>query len=288
MAAHSQPFSPRQSMNVPGFEVFHYRARQQENIPIHHHDFYEVYFFRSGKVDFRVEGRTYRLEPGDVLLIGPQQFHQAIVDPNTVYERFVLWIDKAFLVSVSTPDMPLWDCFDRSTDLLRPDKLPSAALLTLLEPLIEEFYSNRPGGPLYARGLFLQLMVTLNRLVRGRASGVLVPEAPDLISQVLTFIGSHFEEPITLEQLSAEFFVSKYHLSREFRQRVGTSLYHYVICKRLLRARELMDEGQAPGAVYQSCGFGDYANFYRAFRSEYGLSPKDYCTGQIKLASCKK
>ena len=26
----------------------------------------------------------------------------------------------------------------------------------------------------------------------------------------------------------------------------------------------------------QSCGFGDYSNFYRAFRAEYQISPKEY------------
>lgn len=34
--------------------------------------------------------------------------------------------------------------------------------------------------------------------------------------------------------------------------------------------------GQAPGEVYQSCGFGDYANFYRAFKGEYGISPREF------------
>ena len=28
--------------------------------------------------------------------------------------------------------------------------------------------------------------------------------------------------------------------------------------------------------VYQHCGFGDYSNFYRAFKAEYGISPKDF------------
>ena len=48
------------------------------------------------------------------------------------------------------------------------------------------------------------------------------------------------------------------------------------IFRRLLQARELIASGQAPGEVYQGCGFGDYANFYRAFKGEYGVSPREF------------
>ena len=41
-------------------------------------------------------------------------------------------------------------------------------------------------------------------------------------------------------------------------------------------ARELIASGRAPGDIYQFCGFGDYANFYRAFKSEYGISPRQF------------
>jgi AraC-like DNA-binding protein len=57
---------------------------------------------------------------------------------------------------------------------------------------------------------------------------------------------------------------------------VGTSIYRYVIFRRLLQARELMSAGEPPGEVYQLCGFGDYANFYRAFKGEYGISPREF------------
>ncbi|MBP3493558.1 MAG: helix-turn-helix transcriptional regulator [Oscillospiraceae bacterium] len=44
----------------------------------------------------------------------------------------------------------------------------------------------------------------------------------------------------------------------------------------LSKARELLEAGQPPGAVCQSCGFGDYANFYRAFKGEYGVGPREF------------
>ena len=74
--------------------------------------------------------------------------------------------------------------------------------------------------------------------------------------------------------------MSKYHLSHEFSRVVGTGVYRYIMLKRLLIARQMLSGGVAPGTVFSSCGFGDYANFYRAFKSQYGISPRDCMTAE--------
>lgn len=280
MPISAQRFDSRQSMKDKRFEVFHYRDKKLDSVSIHHHDFFEVYFFLSGRVSFKVEGKSYHLEPGDLLLINPQELHQPDIGQDALYERIVLWIDRTYLAGLcSAAGTDLAACFNNDapghTNLLRPTKLRRAALSQLLEGLIREYYSDELGSFAYAQGLLTQFMVELNRLAQ--SSGYVERrEEPDLVTQVLAYIGNHYQENITLESLASEFFVSKYHLSHEFSHRVGTSVYRYVIFRRLLQARELIAAGQAPGEVYQSCGFGDYANFYRAFKGEYGISPREF------------
>ena len=282
MAVSAQRFDSRQSMKNKQFEVFHYRDKKPDNVGIHHHDFFEVYFFLSGRVSFKVEGKTYHLEPGDLLLINPQELHQPEIGADTLYERIVLWIDRTYLGNLcNAAGVDLASCFDTEnpahTNLLRPSKLRRAAISQLLDRLAQEYYNDELGSFAYAQGLLTQFMVELNRLAQ-YSGPVQKWEEPDLVSQVLSYIGNHYHENITLESLAAEFFVSKYHLSHEFSHRVGTSIYRYVIFRRLLQARELIAAGQTPGEVYQSCGFGDYANFYRAFKGEYGISPREFAT----------
>lgn len=288
MTAKAQRFDRRQSMKNKRFEVFHYRDKRGENIRIHHHDFYEIYFLLGGNVDFLIEGKTHHLEPGDLLLISPQELHQAQIRTDSPYERIVLWIDRGYLAGLGDSGWGLDACFEKDspahTNLLRPDKMRRAFLRDLLEKLVTEFYGGKPGGELYAHALLVQFMVEVNRLVRHATTALPRQEEPDLISQVLAYIGSHFQEELTLEQLAGEFYVSKYHLSHEFTSRMGISIYRYVIFRRLMLAKELMEDGCAPVAVCQTCGFGDYANFYRAFKSEYGISPKAYfaeVTGKV-------
>lgn len=280
----AQRFDSRQSMRNKRFEVFHYRDTMLENVSVHHHDFYEIYFFLSGKVRFRIEGRTYDLEPGDLLLINPRELHQPEIEKNGLYERIVLWIDRSFLHSLCTEDMNLSGCFDTVSpeyaNLLRLPRNHRMALGQMLERLNREYNGHQVGNTVYAQGLLMQILVELNRLARQNTMLVPKTEEPDLTGQVLLYIGNHFRENITLESLASEFYVSKYHLSHEFSNRVGTSVYRYVIFRRLMHARELMAAGKAPGEIYQSCGFGDYANFYRAFKAEYGISPREFAASE--------
>ncbi len=276
----AQRFTIRQSMQEKPYEIFHYRDRKIKNIGVHHHDFYEIYFFQEGRVDFRVQGQFYRLEPGDLLLINPHELHEAQVDPEKKYERIVLWLDRNFLRDLGENQWDLTACFERNStghsNLLHSDQIQRTVLQNILEKLNDEYYANRGGSQLYARGLLLQLLVEINRMVQKAPEPLPETGEPDLIGQVLGYIGSHYQKSISLQSLAEQFYVSQYYLSHEFKRRVGTSVYRYIIFKRLMQAREMMDQGDPPGMVYQSCGFGDYANFYRAFKGEYGIGPKEY------------
>lgn len=291
MRERAQHFDPRQNMHSKDFEIFHYREPKPNEVEVHHHDFYEVYFFLNGEVEYWVEGRVFRLLPGDLLLINPMELHRPIVKIDSpVYERIVLWIDKEHLKVLADSSVDLMRCFDSTapthTNLLRPTPADRADITTHLGNLVRESYSTDFGAKLAAQGLFLQFMVKLNRLAASLAlssDAVAMttdntlekehPETSPLIAQVLSYINEHYGEPISLDDLSQRFFVSKYHLSHEFSKAVGTGLYRYIMLKRLLIAKQMLSEGMPPGEVYGKCGFKDYTNFFRAFKAEYGISP---------------
>ncbi|MGN1002956.1 MAG: AraC family transcriptional regulator [Oscillospiraceae bacterium] len=277
-----QRFDPRQTMRRPNYEVFHYKDPRPSDVAVHHHDFYEVFFFLSGQVEYRVEGSIYYLQPGDLLLINPMELHQLIVkEGDSAYERVVLWIDRGFLESFSDERESLTRCFDNTisthTNLLHLTQTQQADVTERLERLVRESYGGGYGSSLCAHGLLLQLMVELNRMALC-TSGVRDDrvESSPLVTQVLAYIGEHYNEPLTLDGLAQRFYVSKYHLSHEFSRIVGTGVYHYILLKRLLIARQMLADGIAPSVVSVNCGFGDYANFYRAFKAQYGVTPSDY------------
>ena len=268
----ARSFDPRQNMQRLDFEVFHYHDPKMQEVPLHHHDFYEVYYFLGGSVEYLVEGRSYRLEPEDVLLISPRELHRPNVAPDEPYERIVLWIGAAFLKDIDTEDAALQRCFEAGHNLLHGAHTPVASLI---RQLAAESVSDRIASRLSAEGLFFQLMAELMRLSEGSAPESAGREESPLISQVVDYLGTHYREEISLDALAERFYVSKYHLSHAFSRSVGTGVYRYILLKRLQHARQMLLDGTGPGDACRESGFQDYANFYRSFRSVYGISPQD-------------
>lgn len=291
MASKAQAFNTRQHMLGHTYEVFRYRDAYLNEVALHHHDFYEVYLFLSGSVSYTIESRTYELVPGDILLISPMELHQPMVGREIRdYERIVLWIDPKYLRQYTDLGYDLTRCFDTSvpghTNLLRPDGSSRQYLTYLLEQLLAETESGEFCSELNAQTYLVQVLVKLNRMARQFSRSYEMKDKSDsLVAEVFSYINEHYHEDLSLDMLANKFFVSKYHLSREFGRLVGTSVYRYVIQKRLVIAKQLLSEGMASGEVYQHCGFGDYSNFYRAFKAEYQMSPKEFVANLKEIGS---
>ena len=269
MREHSQNFDPRQHMTAQTFEIFHYKDPKPADVEVHHHDFYEVYHLLEGHVDYWVEGRILSMEPGDLLLINPMELHRPIIRDRS-YERIVLWINREYLQNLSPA---LCACFE-SDDHVHLIHQGAGKVTVHLRDLVREYYSGDGCAPFAAQGIFLQFMSQLNRLSAKSSTQERSQQSP-LIQTALQYITENIGEELTLEKLAAACYVSKYYLSHAFTKEVGVSIYRYILLRRLLLARQLLAGGEPAGVVCRSCGFTDYTSFYRAFRSEYGISPKN-------------
>ncbi len=286
MRERSQRFDPRQTMQRDTFEVFHYREPRPNTVEVHHHDFYEVYYLLSGQVDYWVDGRIIRMTPGDLLLINPLELHRPMLGQGSpVYERIVLWINKDYLEGFDGGAQRLSRCFDTGlpghTHLIHSSTSERPALTARMGELVREFYSRDFGSDLCAEGLFLQFMVQLNRMAfHTESQQEETEDLSPLVQKVLGYITEHIHEELSLEDIAAHMFISKYHLSHAFSREVGVSVYRYVMLRRLMMARQLLLAGESAGQVCRSCGFADYTSFYRAFKSEYGVSPREFAANE--------
>ena len=245
------PYTKRQTMIAPDYEVYRYRSTYMNEVELHHHDFYEIYLLLRGRVEYIVENQLYRVRPGDWMLCSPLELHQArIATDADAYERIVLWI-------------------------ARPGAT-GAPLRTTVDKLCALKADKAYGSDLLAQSALVELLVGLNRAAAERGDARPTGTSDQVVDAVLHYIHEHYSEALTLDQLSEKFFISKYHLLRKFDAQVGTTVHRYILQKRLLNAKQLLAGGVPPNEVCQYCGFGDYANFYRAFRAEYNQTPRQY------------
>lgn len=96
------------------------------------------------------------------------------------------------------------------------------------------------------------------------------------LDSVFSYIHGHLTEDLSLERLEREFYVSRQHLIRQFKQRTGMTVHQYIVKARLDLCREYIEQGMSINVVCHKSGFGSYNHFFRAFKQEYGMTPKEY------------
>ena len=113
-----------------------------------------------------------------------------------------------------------------------------------------------------------------------------MPE-PDFLADVLAYIESHRDEPVTVAELARVAGFSPYHFSRLFTARFGVSVMDYVRTVRL-QAAALRLTGDAPPPLAElafDCGFESQEAFTRAFRRRYGTPPGQFKRDALKQQS---
>jgi AraC-like DNA-binding protein/mannose-6-phosphate isomerase-like protein (cupin superfamily) len=275
-----QEYSNRQYMLSTDYEIFHYKNTELSGVSLHHHDFYECYLFISGDVTYQIEGKIYYLKPGDIILINSKELHQAIINnKDIVYERIVLWMSKSFLKKLSDSKTDLTLCFESKgkKNVLRTDFETQKNIRLVLNKIISLQQSKGFGYELLYTAYITELMVYINNIAVMKDVDLNVDiEKSNLIDGIIDYIINHLEEDITVDELAEYCYLSKFHLLREFKKHTGTTIHRYIVQKKLILAKELILNQMSIMDVYKKCGFGDYSNFFRAFKNEYGVTPKQF------------
>lgn len=97
-----------------------------------------------------------------------------------------------------------------------------------------------------------------------------------LADEVFLFIRAHPDEDLSLARLEKEFYVSGAHISRTFRQAAGVGLHAYITKVRIDLSKKYILQGCPVQEVFARCGFGSYNHFFKAFKKECGMTPREY------------
>lgn len=269
------------------FEFFHLKDQKYMHFEYHYHDFVKILIFISGKVTYLIEGKAYRLRPWDILLVGNEEIHKPIIEPGEIYERFIIWVNPAFIEKHNNYDCNLMTCFklalQEKYNLIRPDMEVINNIRFILLQLENACKSEEFGNRILKNSILMQLIVHLNREYlneannrKGKSSGNVDVKYDKTIEKILDYLNSNLDNDLSIDNLSSKFYISKYYLMHKFKKQTGYSLHQYILHKRLIKAGALVKQGVPPTQVCTECGFGDYSNFVRAFKKMYGTSPKNY------------
>ena len=275
-------FTSRQNMIRNDYEFYHYKDDPHLEVEFHSHDFYEVYFYISGNVTFIVEGKVYHLRPGDIMLVNNKEIHRTVISPGAMYERYLIWVKPDYIAKYCNKNTDLSKCFESATirkyNLLRPSSESLLHLKSIVTKLEKANDSTGFGCEILKDIYLAELIVFLNRVYLDTDVQRIEEDITynEKISNIIQYINLNIGEELSLDELASRFYLSKYHLLREFKKYTGYTIHQYIQKKRLILARTLLRENIKISEIIIKCGYGDYSNFIRAFKKEYGVSPKRY------------
>jgi len=242
----------------------------------HFHGVYEIYYFVSGNVNYMVNGNIYPLTPHSLILLPPNVMHGVQINDTSDYIRYSAYFDptelsperRSFLLSAfSTHNKgDRHELYYQNVESYRLEQFFQNLMET--EKQSRELY--KPLRSIFIEALIAQVNVLCENI---DSSSDFFPVSPR-ISELMNYLDEHLTEPLTLDSIAAQLFLSKNYVNHLFKQTTGTTIINYLNYKRVLLARQFIQSGEsALNAAFQS-GFSDYSTFYRTYKKIYGTTPR--------------
>lgn len=249
------------------------------HVSLHSHNYYEMIFCRSNcDVEYLIGSDRYRLQRGDIVLLPPGVSHRPIL-PEVLkepYVRDVLWISMEFISHLHQLFPDMMDHLGDHTVPIRTAGTRWEFLEELFRTGIREEEEKRPGWEMAVIGNTMTIFTHLRRIYMERSAGTMKAETPELLDRIAGFVEENYASHITLDDLARRFYVSSSTISHLFKQKMGLSLYRYVTQRRLIAAKNMIGEKIPMEEIAHRVGFTDYSTFYRAFKQEFGISPRQF------------
>ena len=248
-------------------------------VNLHSHSFYELLLCRGCQgVEYLIGAERYRLQKGDVVIVPPGISHRPLLPEQmeVPYERYVLWLSGEFMGQYANLLPYPFTEKQAQASLLRTRGTAWEHLGDLFLAGVQETEQQLDGWEAAVIGNTIQLLTQIKRATDLRHAHALKAEKPELLDRITAYIEKNYARSMTIDQLSREFFISSSTVSHLFQQKLGVSFYRYVTQRRLIAAKTLIERGALLEDVAVQVGFSDYSGFYRAFKKEFGISPRQY------------
>ncbi len=261
------------------FRIFHIRDCAERTFPFHYHEFCKMIYLVDGRVDYKVEGKTYHLKPHDFVLVGANVIHKPEIDGSVPYERYIVYLSEEFLAEKNERGESLKFCFEEASRRqnhvvhFAPDSY-GQLVGCLLRMEQADRQREEYMGDLLLKSAFLEFMALFNRSVAGQPQAFITTAAyHEKVIDVIAYIREHLAEEISVDTLARQCYVSKYHLMRQFKEATGYSIHRYINEKRVQAARQMILAGMPASRACYECGFRDYSTFARRFKAIVGRAP---------------
>ena len=257
-----------------GFSLSHTvtKAPNDNDFEPHIHENYELLCVVKGDVSYIVEGHRYKLSNGSLMLMRSSETHKLIVDKSTEYERYVLNFSPSFVSKIGLSKSLLAPFKERSIgekNLYLAEEFKHIAPVSYFERAFEHIKSLEEND--IAISLLAPLLCEIKSAFDNKEDFTIRKRT--LSEEIASYINENLKNEITISKIASSLHISQAQLSRTFKAEMGTSVYDYVLTKRLILFNKSLSKSKNVQELARECGFFDYSSFYRLYKKRFGASP---------------
>ena len=242
----------------------------------HVHDHIELSIILSGEAQYVINGKSYVIKTGEMVLFNPSVTHSVQILPQVNYRDLHIGINCT-LADFEIDEKAFSDGFAIINYQDEKKKI-----LEICKNLCYETTHCKLESKLMIETLIMQLFILLSRLLTTETNyqtehttSLGYPDKKKVVDFITTYINENYMEEISLGELAQTIHLPSSYLSSLFKKEVGCSFQKYLISTRLERAHELICSGNCSLLhVAQSVGYKDYAQFSKMYKKHYGFSPR--------------
>ncbi|MCR5032107.1 MAG: AraC family transcriptional regulator [Lachnospiraceae bacterium] len=272
----------------PDMDLHAFFCWQSTTCDLHRHDFYELAYVYEGEGLHICRGEKIRVSAGTIVLLSPGAVHDFVSYEDRLLFIGNLLIRQDYMHKVLQKIKPLADkgLLSVYSGLSQPNK----PFYHLFRPKDPTYYRNQfwtitheynhytsLSGELMEYALQILLLSLMREYEYGKAGTFNPLTGNSDVDDILTYLNTHYHDPISLKRLSAEFGLSREYLCRYFKKVTGQTIGSYLSSVRMEHARSLLITTNYPvGDIAERCGYPTAANFLKAFKKMHRVSPSAY------------
>lgn len=249
---------------------------------MHKHDScLEIVLIRSGTGRHIIEGRVFDTKKGDLLIYNAGVLHD---ERSSLEDGMGVYYCSA--TNVQFPGLPPNHLMADSTEAVISLGDSCKRIEALFELMCQTASESRPEGVPSDRrmdysseachSLLRALLMIIYGRIRDEVPAVPVSE-PELNIQIKNYLDQHFQEDLSLEDISDVFHINLYYLAHLFKEMTGYSPMQYLIRRRIGEAQSLLQNTDWTVAnIATHVGYNNINHFHSAFGRLVGMSPGKY------------
>lgn len=243
--------------------------------PLHWHEELEILYALNGDTDITVNNQKYPLPKKQFMVVESCQVHSSYTH-NTASMFLCIHISKKQMQQYLS-EIELYQIRCYPQEISNEDFPQYLAICQLLESLTRLYIENAPIFEMEAQGIILQVLAHLLRHFSTRKAPSLASAdvlTTERIRQVISYVGEHFRDPISLQDISDHLGLSREYFCRFFKKNMGISFLNYLNEIRLTHIyQDLINTDTPISELAEQNGFTNQKLFNKSFRELYGCTP---------------